>query len=396
MTQSNKRPYHPPRQGARPQGRPAAPQQRPMSQQRPASRRQGSAPTSSSMPQGDLLKIIGIGLVAIVLAFCLQRVWPNGFPVVKADAANASAAQEKISEIYSEGPVRINEIMSGNRSTLTLEDGTSPDWIEISNISAKSVSLEGWSLSKTENDVRVFTFPDMDLGAGESVLIHADSRLRDDPAQALHAPFRLSSAGDTLMLFNAGGSAVDTVNVPALTADQSYARMGDYTWQVCATATPGLSNTEESYRALRQPIGTSPVIINELMSTNTSTLKDENGHYYDYVELYNRSGETANLSGWYLTDDEQNLRKWRIPDVSLASGEYLVIFCSKLDRTDDPARLHTNFGLSSEGESLFLVDSQGRVMDRVDFDLLKANVAWSLGSDGSWSSSAAPSPGKAN
>lgn len=389
MTQSNKRPYAPP-QGARSPQRPAAPRQQSAAPQRPAAR------PSRSLLQGDLLKLIIGGVIAAVLAFALQRAWPNGFPVVPAADANAVSVRETISEIYSEGPLRINEIMSSNRSTLSLEDGTSPDWIEVSNISGKPVSLQGWSLSKTENDVRVFTFPAMELAAGDSVLVYADSRLRDDPAQALHAPFGLSSSGDTLMLFNAGGSAVDTVNLPALSADQSYARMGDFAWQACATATPGLSNTEESYYALRQPSGDSPVIISEIMSTNTSTLKDENGHYYDYLELFNRSGDTVNLTGWYLTDDSQNLRKWRVPDLSLGAGECLVVFCSKLDRTDDPARLHTNFGLSSEGESVFLVNPQGRVMDRVDFDLLKANVAWSLGGDGSWSSAAAPSPGRAN
>lgn len=391
MTQSNKRSYAPPRPAARPPQRPSAPQQRPSApQQRPQQRSSGGG------FQGDLFKIIVGGLLAAVLALILQQAWPNGFPVVPVSGGDASSARETISEIYSEGPVRINEIMTGNRSTLSLEDGTSPDWIEISNISGKSVNLEGWSLTKTENDVRVFTFQAMELAAGESLLVHADSRLRNDPREALHAPFRLSSAGDTLMLFNAGGSAVDTINIPQLQADQSYARMGDYNWQLCATATPGLSNTEESYHALRRPAGDSPVIVNEVMSTNASTLKDENGHYYDYVELYNRSGEGVNLSGWYLSDDESNLRKWRMPEINLGAGEYMVVFCSKLDRTDDPAHLHTNFGLSSEGETLLLVNPQGRVMDRVEFDLLKADVAWSLMGDGSWSASAVPSPGRAN
>jgi len=36
------------------------------------------------------------------------------------------------------------------------------------------------------------------------------------------------------------------------------------------------------------------------------------------------------------------------------------------------------------------------VQSKVIVDLLKANKAWSLGSDGSWNGSSAPTPGKPN
>lgn len=343
--------------------------------------------------------MLGLAVICaamVVLAFVLQMIWPNGFPLVKTQEAGNAAASARISEIHSEGPLRINEIMTSNRTTIMLEDESTPDWIEVMNIGKNPVKLDGCSLSKTADDtMRTFTFPKMTLEAGECVLVYADSRLRDTAGQALHAPFRISSAGDTLMLFNAGGTAIDTVNIPALGADRSYARMDVYAWQECETATPGLSNTAESYQALRRPAENSPVVFSEVMSTNTKTLTDENGQYYDYIELYNRSSEAVNLEGWYLTDDETQLRKWRMPQVTLGAGEYLVVYASKLDRKDDPAYLHTNFGLSSEGETLLLVGSDGRIMNSVTFDLLKANVAFSLKTDGSWASGAA-SPGKAN
>lgn len=396
MTQSNKRTYAP----SRPAGaRPAAGQQARRSagpaprQSAPAPRR--AAPAPSSGGKADLIRLAIGGVIVAVLAFGLQCLWPNGFPIIR-NQDSAVAAQSKVSEIYSAGPLRINEVMTGNRSTLSLEDDTSPDWVEVMNTGDRALSLEGYTLSKTADDVRTFTFPAITLDAGECILVYADSRLRDDPNEALHAPFRLSSSGDTLMLFNAGGTAVDTVNIPALNPDQSYARMDTYAYQLCDSPTPSLSNTQESYLALQQPVADSPVVISEIMSTNTSTYADENGHYYDYLELYNRSGAAVDLTGWYLSDDSRNLRKWRIPELSLGAGEYLAIHASKLDRRDDTAHLHTNFGLSSEGEQLLLVSPEGRIMDLVNFDLLKANVAYSLNRDGTWSTAAAPSPGRAN
>ena len=132
------------------------------------------------------------------------------------------------------------------------------------------------------------------------------------------------------------------------------------------------------------------------MTTNTSTYTDENDQYSDYIELHNVSGETVDLTGWYLTDDAQNLRKWKFPAVQMNAGEYLVVHASKLDRKDNPAHLHTNFALSSEGEDVLLVNPEGRIADRVKVELLKSNKAWSLASSGSWTDGVNPTPGQAN
>ena len=267
--------------------------------------------------------------------------------------------------------------------------------MEVANVGASAVNLEGWSLAKTENTMSVFTFPDMTLQPQECALVLADSRLRAEAGEALHAPFRLSSAGDTLMLFNPSGTAVEAVNIPALNADCSYARAGEAEWETSAESTPGLPNTEESRRALTEPSGDSPVVLSEIVASNDSALADENGEYYDYIELYNRSGDAVDLTGWYLSDDAAQPRKWRFPAASIGPGEYLVVYASGLNRTEDPAHLHASFSLSSEGEQAVLTDAQGRVMDRAEFGLLKGDEAWSLGADGAWKS-APPSPGAAN
>ncbi len=340
-----------------------------------------------------MLKLLAVCLIVAIAGFALQAIWPNGFPV-KAQKTGAPAVTT-ITEIHSNGPVRINELMTSNHNCLSIADGSSPDWIEISNISANSVDIGGYQLSKGANSATVFTFPQIWLEPDGCILVYCDSRLRETAGEDLHAPFRLSSAGDTLMLFNASDTAVDTLNVPALTRDHSYIRTGSSTWEESAAPTPGMVNTDESYRALNEVASDSPVIINEIMSTNRSTLTDENGLYYDYIELYNRSGETVSLSGWYLSDDSQSARKWRLPDVSIGPNEYLVIHASGLDRKEDPAHLHTNFSLSSEGEWAVLSNNEGRVMDRVEFDLLKADTAWLRQADGSWSAGSG-SPGRQN
>ena len=50
--------------------------------------------------------------------------------------------------------------------------------------------------------------------------------------------------------------------------------------------------------------------ISEFMANNTRTLKDQSGSYHDWIEIYNNGADTANLGGWYLTDDAADLTKW--------------------------------------------------------------------------------------
>lgn len=100
-------------------------------------------------------------------------------------------------------------------------------------------------------------------------------------------------------------------------------------------------------------------IISEFMASNASGLIDEDGEESDWIEIYNATTATVNLSGYYLTDDPLLLTTWAFPAVSLAPGEYLVVFASGNDRSVAGSELHTNFSLSSGGEYLALVKPDG-------------------------------------
>ena len=52
------------------------------------------------------------------------------------------------------------------------------------------------------------------------------------------------------------------------------------------------------------------VCISEFMADNASTLDDFQGDSSDWLEVYNPTGQTVDLTGWYLTDDAADLTKW--------------------------------------------------------------------------------------
>ena len=53
----------------------------------------------------------------------------------------------------------ITEFMASNGSTLLDEDGDSSDWIEVHNMTAAPVSLDGWHLTDNATSLTKWTFP---------------------------------------------------------------------------------------------------------------------------------------------------------------------------------------------------------------------------------------------
>ncbi|MGJ8638610.1 MAG: lamin tail domain-containing protein [Opitutaceae bacterium] len=100
-------------------------------------------------------------------------------------------------------------------------------------------------------------------------------------------------------------------------------------------------------------------MISEFLASNAGGLSDEDGEESDWIELYNPTATTVNLSGYYLTDDPLLLTKWELPAESLTPGEFLLIFASGNDRRVVGSELHTNFSLDRGGDYLALVKPDG-------------------------------------
>jgi hypothetical protein len=77
------------------------------------------------------------------------------------------------------------------------------------------------------------------------------------------------------------------------------------------------------------------VIINEIMASNSSTIFDEDDDYPDWIELYNNGDDTVNLSGWGLSDDDDEPFRWVFPDVTIVPGEFLLVWASNKNRRPD-------------------------------------------------------------
>ena len=119
----------------------------------------------------------------------------------------------------------ISEFMSINRSTVADEDGDYRDWIEIFNAGDTVVNLEGWALSDNKNALDKWTFPAIDLGPGNFLLVFASGKDRRDPAGQLHTNFRITSEGEFIALTQPDGTVASQFG-PEFPTQVPYASYG--------------------------------------------------------------------------------------------------------------------------------------------------------------------------
>ena len=121
-----------------------------------------------------------------------------------------------------------------------------------------------------------------------------------------------------------------------------------------------------------------PVVINEIMARNTSTVwtrtRATEANTFsgarispDWIELRNLMPFAIDAGGMSLSDDPVQPTRWQFPaGTMIPANGYLVVLASGLNLTnpalDEGGRLHTNFSLDSSGESVLLVSPQGQLI----------------------------------
>ena len=141
------------------------------------------------------------------------------------------------------------------------------------------------------------------------------------------------------------------------------------------------------------------IIINEIMSSNLSTITDIDGEYSDWIELHNKGPQSFSLAGCYLSDDINNIVKWEFPDVQISPGDYLLIWASGKNKIGENGEIHTNFKIKVTGENLFLVSYNGStILDHVEKTKLLNDVSAgrSIENNNEWRIFTEATPGSAN
>ena len=303
--------------------------------------------------------LIALLLLCLLLGACGQE----SAEAPAATAAASPAATETPAPApapESTLPLEISEAMSANKSTLADSSGTFPDWIELHNVGAETVSLGGCRLTWNSASLEL---PEMELAPGEyRVLFCSDSTENSS----------LSNKGERLCLLGPDGGELDVLTLPELEADCSFTPDGISRWP-----TPGYENSSRGYDACQSARLPGELAIGEAVV---------HGPDGDWVELWNTGEETLTLDQYCLSDKEKDRLRYTLPDLELEPGECWVAYLKYAD-----------FSLNAGRDQLYLSRSDGTLLDYVSLhDLpLNGSLGRMEGEGGFWYF-AEPSPGEDN
>ena len=332
-------------------------------------------------------------VIIIALAAALLPGGGQGAPEQPAATARPTATPGPDPEELSRGAgqVVISEFMEKNRTVLRDEDGDFSDWIELRNRSDEAVDISGWNLSDRENQLG-WTLPEMSLQPGERIVIFASGK--DRQGEQLHTGFSLSG-DEGVWLRNEYGYLCSSALCADCDGDVSMALGDDGSYGQSLYPTPGYENTAAGWESFQQSLSCeSPLIINEAQVYNLN-LAPVNKEYYDWVELKNNSGAALLLSDYYISDDRDDYLRYRLPEVELGPGEFILLYCTSEALPE--GYYAAGFELNSENEQLYLATAEGELLDSVSLkDIPYLGSFGRMAGENGWFYFSSPSPGSEN
>jgi len=203
-------------------------------------------------------------------------------------------------------------------------------FVELKNTGQSDIGLGGLRLEVAGSTDAIVPLPATTLAAGRVISID---------------PGFVAADEDRLFIKTTGGALVDAARVK----NRLRGRLGE-AWQYPSAATPGAEN---------QFIIPDTIVINEIMYHQAPTYPDPvNDIRYrentsEWIELFNRGGETIDLSGWKLRDA---ISYEFPPDTELGAGGFLVIGGDEFSGT-----------LNNRGERIELRDANDNTADQLTY-----------------------------
>jgi hypothetical protein len=283
--------------------------------------------------------------------------------------------------------LRITELMYHPSAPTTAEllagvsDSDEFEYIELLNTGDTAINLNGVQFVSGID----FTFGDVDLAAGEYLLIvenQAAFEIRYGSQLNVVGQWTggLSNNSETVSMLDQDGRAIHQ-----FTYDDSGdwpGRADGFGSSLDVVLTTGEYQLPSNWRSSSEYDG-SPgaagqgividVVVNEVLAHTDLPLLDT-------IEIFNTTNADINVGGWYLSDDRDNYRKFQIPaNTILGSHEYLLF-----DETDFNLSMGANpndFAFSSSrGDDVWLLaadaqDQLTRFVDHVEFGATENGVS---------------------
>ncbi|MBU4467043.1 lamin tail domain-containing protein, partial [Patescibacteria group bacterium] len=270
----------------------------------------------------------------------------------------------------------MNRVIINEIAWMGTTNSASDEWIELKNISGTEIDLTGWQLLDKNQDIKIIFPKGAKLLSNGFFLLERtnDQTVLTKTADLIYTG-SLANADEALYLFNGNCQLQDEVltssNWPAgnNSSKRTMERKGSFGWQTSASinGTPKSENSSgyveivsNSFSSPSSPSTPSPppkILITEIQIEGNK----------DFIELYNPSEQTANLSGYQLkkktkTGSEYSIRLF--PDGTTLLAKSYLLWATSQDnyyQTVD-ANLFSSAYLSQDN-SLVLFDKDKNIVD---------------------------------
>ncbi|MBN9690134.1 MAG: lamin tail domain-containing protein [Verrucomicrobia bacterium] len=273
--------------------------------------------------------------------------------------------------------LRLSELMAINQGASLAPDGLPADWLEVHNPQTNALSLAGMTV-----DIDQFSSPTLAAGlqvpaAGRLVLWATERTL---PAGVPNLGRSLPDRGAVISLQGLDGRLLDRLRYGSQLINQSVGRPEtNDVWGLLATPSPG--NANGALASLGEVVS---VRLNEWLVSVT------NG--FEWLELYNPSGQPVDLGGSFLTDDPSisGIGHYAFAPLTLIPVQGFLRLYASGDAEEGPD--HLNFRLDRWGETLRLSSPLRTLIDQVNYPIQVPGVSEGRLPDGSSRIVALPDP----
>ena len=325
-----------------------------------------------------LLLLVIVVIITLVIVFAWDKQMAPDYAATMGDMTQTDGQDLPAGA----AGVVLSEIMVENDMAVRDRDGEYPRWVELYNSTDAELSLSGYALSDREDDATKYPLPAVKLLPHEYRVVFLSGKNRAEVGGELHTGFKVNGS-ETLYLFS-GNTIVDSVSGASTMSNVSKIKRGASAWEETSLYSPGYENTEAghtAYIAQFDKRDVSVLKINEVQSSNSTCLADEQGLYPDWVEIINTGSESIDLAGYGLSDDVDKPMRWVFPSMTVAPGETIVVFADGTNNLS-AAIPHTNFSISSGGEVISLYDPNGGLLDRISVPEMETDSSYARVPDG--------------
>jgi len=138
------------------------------------------------------------------------------------------------------------------------------------------------------------------------------------------------------------------------------------------------------------------IVINEIMVSNVGDVISPAINFDGWVELYNPSDQDISIGGFYVSDDEANLKRWQLPTSAgiIPAKGFMVIWFGSNDIKDNQAP----FKLNCDGGMICLSDASGNLIVSQEYPMAISHTAWARKVDGTgdWGWTSTSTSGESN